>query len=75
MLFRSDAIGYLDGTLERAQQRAGVPEAKIIRYRRPEEYGDSLYSHAAAAPPQVNLFNFNLDTLTHTPNFLYLWSP
>jgi protease-4 len=70
-----DDIGYLDGTIERAKQRAGVREAKVIRYRRPEEYADSLYSRASFGPPQLNLLNVNLDALSRTPNFLYLWTP
>jgi protease-4 len=70
-----DAIGYLDGTLDRAKQRAGVREATVIRYRRPSEYADSLYSRASLGPPQVNLLNLNLEAMPHTPSFLYLWSP
>jgi protease-4 len=70
-----DDIGYLDGTIERAKQRAGLREATVVRYRRQDEYADSLYSRAPAGPPQVNLFNISLESLARTPNFLYLWSP
>jgi protease-4 len=70
-----DDIGYLDGTIERAKQRAGVREATVIRYRRPDEYADNLYAHSSFGRPQVNLLNFNLDPLPHTPSFLYLWAP
>ena len=48
----------------------------MIRYRRPDEYADSLYARAdARRSAQVNLLNFNLDRLPHTPSFLYLWAP
>jgi protease-4 len=70
-----DGIGYLDATIERAKLRAGVREATVVRYRRQDEFSDSLYSRAPAAPPQVNLLNFNLDALARTPSFLYLWTP
>jgi protease IV len=70
-----DDIGYLDGTLELAKRRAGVQEARVIRYRRPDESGDSLYSRTAVGPPQVNLLNLNFESLSHTPSFLYLWAP
>ena len=70
-----DNIGYLDATIDRARQRAGVREATVIRYRRPEEYGEGLYSRSSVSAPQVNLFNLSLDALPHTPNFLYLWLP
>jgi protease-4 len=70
-----DDIGYLDGAIERAKLRAGVREAMVIRYRRQDEFADSLYSRAPAGPPQMNLLNINLESLARTPSFLYLWSP
>ncbi len=56
-----DGIGYLDDTIDRAKQRAGVREARVIRYRRPDEFGDSIYARAGRAAPQVtqiSLLNF-----------------
>jgi len=70
-----DDIDYLDGTIERAKHRAGVREATVIRYRRPDESAETLYSRAALGSPQVNLFNISLESLPHTPSFLYLWAP
>ena len=70
-----DDIGYLDGSIDRAKQRAGVREATIIRYRRQDEYADSIYSRAPAGAPQMNLLNVNLQSVARTPSFLYLWSP
>jgi protease-4 len=72
-----DAIGYLDGTIERAKQRAGVSEATVIRYRRANESGDSLYARSGGAPQvsQFNLLALDADPLSRTPGFLYLWAP
>lgn len=70
-----DDVGYLDGTIARAKQRAGVAEARVVTYRRPEEYSDSIYARAEPGPAQVNLFNVTLDPLPSTPSFLYLWAP
>jgi protease-4 len=70
-----DDIGYLDATIERARQQAGVQEATVIRYRRSDEYAEGLYARPSIAPPQVNLFNVTLEPLPRTPSFLYLWAP
>jgi protease-4 len=70
-----DDIGYLDATIERAKQQAGVQEATVIRYRRSDEYAEGLYTRGSFGPPQFNLFNVNLAPLPRTPSFLYLWAP
>jgi len=73
-----DGIGYLEGTIDRAKQRAGVQEATVVRYRRPDEYADSIYARSDGAAPQVNqinLLSLSRDGLPQGPNFLYLWSP
>jgi len=73
-----DDIGYLDGTIERAKQRAGLREASVVRYRRPDEYADSIYSRSpgtAAQVNQINLLSLTRDGLPQGPNLLYLWSP
>ena len=70
-----DNIGYLDGTIERAKLLAGLREATVVRYRRSDESGETIYSRASVGPPQVNLLNLNFESMPHTPNVLYLWSP
>lgn len=74
-----DHIAYLDDTISRARQRAGVSEARVIRYRRADEYDDGLYARAAgAAAPQVNqinLLSLGGQGLPNGPSFLYLWVP
>lgn len=72
-----DGVGYLDGTIDRARQRAGVSEARVIRYRRPDEFGDGIYARgdAPAQVTQVSLLNFEQSLLPRGPNFLYIWAP
>ncbi|MEO8606056.1 MAG: signal peptide peptidase SppA [bacterium] len=74
-----DNVGYLEGTIERAKQRAGVTEATVVRYRRQDEYADSVYARTDGAAPQqinqINLLSLTRDGLPHGPSFLYLWSP
>ena len=71
-----DRIGYLDDAISIAKQRAGLTEARVILYRRGNEFSENVYSRAGTAPAQVNLFNFDLSALAgHGPSFLYLWQP
>ena len=73
-----DRIGYLDDTVALAQRMAGLPESRVIMYRRPDEMSETAYSHAshaAAQPPVVNLIQLDLGPLLATPQFLYLWMP
>lgn len=72
-----DSIGYLDDTITRAKTRAGVSEARVIRYRRANEFDDGIYARAGAPAQvtQVSLLNFENRLLPSGPNFLYLWAP
>ncbi len=70
-----DRIGYLEDAIELAKQQAGVQQAKVVMYRRPDEFSSSVYSRAAPGPAQVNLINIDLAPLLGTPQFLYLWMP
>lgn len=70
-----DNIGYLDETIDRARQQAGVTDATVIRYKRPNESAEGLYARSPLGAPQVNLVNVNLESLPRTPSFLYLWAP
>jgi protease IV len=70
-----DRIGYLDDTIELAKRRVGVEKARVILYRRPDEYAESVYSRSEAGPTQVNLINVDWDPLQRHPQFLYLWNP
>jgi protease-4 len=71
-----DRIGYLNDAIDIAKQRAGLTEARVILYRRPNEFSENIYSRAGTAPAQVNLINFDLGALAgHGPAFMYLWQP
>jgi protease-4 len=72
-----DALGYLDDTIERAKARAGVSEARVVRYRRGDEYADTIYARndVPAQVTQISLLNLADGGLPHGPNFLYLWEP
>lgn len=70
-----DRIGYLEDTIEHAKRKAGLEEARVVMYRRPNEYAESVYSRAGAGPPEVNLLRLELGARRSPPQFLYLWMP
>jgi protease-4 len=70
-----DRIGYLEDSIAIAKRRAGVTDAKVVMYRRANEYADGIYSRAPLSVPQLNLFNFDTAALFASPRFLYLWRP
>ena len=73
-----DRIGYLEDAIERTKMRAGLTDARVVIYRRSDEFAETLYSALSQAPmsaPQINLINLNIDALMQTPQFLYLWAP
>ncbi|MBI3786488.1 MAG: signal peptide peptidase SppA [Deltaproteobacteria bacterium] len=70
-----DQIGYADDAIRLLKQRAGIGDARIILYRRPNEYAENIYSRTSVGPPQVNLVNFDLGSLARSPQFMYMWLP
>lgn len=56
-----DQVGYLDDAVKAARQRAGLPEAQVVVYQRPDSYRPTVYSLGP------ELFN------DLGPQFLYLW--
>ena len=71
-----DRIGYLQETIEDAERRAGTTRARVITYRRPEEFAENIYSGAGVAPAQMNLINFDFGGWRQAgPQFLYMWLP
>lgn len=71
-----DRIGYLQDTIEDAKHRAGVTRARVIMYRRPEEFAENIYSGAPVGPAQMNLVNFDFGGLRSlAPQFMYMWLP
>lgn len=70
-----DRIGYLEDGIEQAKVRAGLSEARIVMYRRPDEYSETIYARAPAAAPVFNLINVDFGPYLRAPQFLYMWLP
>jgi protease-4 len=63
-----DGIGYLEDALEVAKKEAGLSQARIVTYRRPGDYGATIYSKS--------LINIDLgEVLEPGMKFMYLWWP
>jgi protease-4 len=71
-----DAVGDLAAAHKRAAERAGLAaeSTNLVMYRRPGEYGNSIYT---MAPPHTGGVQIHLgvEALTPRPQFLYLWHP
>ncbi len=71
-----DRIGDLQISIDVAKQRAGLGDARIVSYHRPQQYRSNVYS---ALPP--SLPNLGLDPRSWLPpavrsgGFFYLWLP
>ncbi|MCK6554043.1 signal peptide peptidase SppA [Candidatus Binatia bacterium] len=70
-----DSIGYLDDTVRALRTRVGDPDARVVMYRRPQEFAENVYSGALPAAPQVNIVNIDVGALAQPPQFMYLWLP
>jgi protease-4 len=56
-----DKIGYLEDALKDAKQRAGLTEAQVVMYQRPDSYRPTVYSLGPELFADMG------------PQFLYLW--
>src|SRR5438132_9561930 len=72
-----DQVGYLDDGIAAAKKLAGVTDARVIMYARPEAYRNNIYSLANGPGGLEALARFDLMNLMHgaSPQFLYLWMP
>jgi protease-4 len=57
-----DQVGYLDDAIKLAQEKAGLEEARVVRYNRPGSHRPTIYSWL----PDLGMAG---------PQFLYLWWP
>jgi protease-4 len=57
-----DRVGYLDDAIRLAQEKAGLEEARVVRYNRPGSHRPTIYSWL----PDLEMAG---------PQFLYLWWP
>lgn len=70
-----DRVGHLQEAIDVAQRRARVAQARVIMYRRPREYSESVYSRASPGPVELNLLRLDAGSLGQGPSFLYMWMP
>ena len=71
-----DRIGYLQDTLQAVGQRFGAGGARVIMYRRPQEFAENIYSAAPPIASQLNMINLDLGAGPHaSPQFMYMWRP
>src|SRR2546427_6021668 len=72
-----DQVGYLDDGIAAAKKLAGVTDARVIMYARPEAYRNNIYSLANGPGGLEALARFDLMNLMHgaSPQFLSLWMP
>jgi protease-4 len=69
-----DRVGQLQDAIDVARRRARIAEARLVMYRRPREYSESIYSQAASAPVELNLLKLD-SPFADGPSFLYMWAP
>ena len=72
-----DQVGYLDDGIAAAKKLAGLSEARVIMYARPDAYRNNIYSLTGGVGGLESLARFDLMNLMHgaSPQFLYLWMP
>ncbi|QNN22897.1 signal peptide peptidase SppA [Planctomycetales bacterium ZRK34] len=76
-----DQTGDLYDAFETAKQRAGIDDAQLVLYHREGDFAGSAYAQAPAvggsAGTQINLAQINMDVqaMSSTDVFLYLWQP
>src|SRR5262245_15469283 len=70
-----DAVADLDESVARTRLAAGLSEARVVRYHRPREYANNLYTRNGAIAPQLRLEFPGWQALAVRPGFYFLWAP
>ena len=72
-----DQLGYLEDAIDLAKKEANVKEAKVIMYKRPEDYRNNIYSLGEDSPDALSLIGSELTGFggALSPDFMYLWMP
>ncbi|HEY3197123.1 MAG TPA: signal peptide peptidase SppA [Nitrospirales bacterium] len=72
-----DQVGYLDDGIAVAKKLAGLSQAKVVMYARPDAYRNNIYSLTGGTGSLEALARLDLMNLVHgaSPQFLYLWMP
>jgi protease-4 len=72
-----DQVGYLDDGIAAAKKLAGLSEARVVMYARPDAYRNNIYSQTDGSGSLESLARLNVMNLVRgtSPQFLYLWMP
>jgi len=70
-----DAIGDLEESVARAQRAAALEQARVVRYHRPREYVNNLFTRAVPSAPVLRLELPGTAALVQHPGFYFLWAP
>ena len=72
-----DQVGYLDDGIAAAKKLAGLSEARVVMYARPDAYRNNIYSLTGDSGSFESLARLNVMNLVRgaSPQFLYLWMP
>ena len=72
-----DQVGYLDDGIAAAKKLAGLSEARVVMYARPDAYRNNIYSLTGGSGSLESLARLNVMNLVRgaSPQFLYLWMP
>ncbi|MBI3803433.1 MAG: signal peptide peptidase SppA [Nitrospirae bacterium] len=75
-----DQIGYLDQAIDLAKSEAGIQQAKVILYSRPNEHTNNIYSQAMQGEANpLSAWGVDPKRLLqgqgNSAKFLYLWMP
>lgn len=70
-----DAIGDLEESVARAQRAAGLESARVVRYHRPREYVNNLFTRAVPSAPVLRVELPGSAALAPRPGFYFLWAP
>jgi protease-4 len=71
-----DSTGDLHDAFTAAKKRAGIEQARLVRYHRPVDYVGSAYGAAPSPAAEINLVSIDAGAiLDGQPGFYYLWDP
>jgi protease IV len=72
-----DDVGYLDDGIDAARKLAGLSQARVIMYARPQAYRNNIYSLGGGEGALESLARLDVMNLVRgsSPQFLYLWMP
>lgn len=71
-----DRIGDLQASIDAAKLRAGLGEAQVVSYHRPQQYRSNVYSAAPLPPPTAALDPRSwIPAALRSGGFFYLWQP